>query len=63
MSINRLELIAGKNSLPTSVAADKRYKQFGPRSGPTKCRSWSGFKPFETLMVFLKQYFKKDDFE
>ena len=39
------------------------YKQFGPRSDPTFCRVWSGFKLFDTLMVFLKEFFKKVDFE
>ena len=34
-------------------------KQFEPRSGQTECRSWSGSKPFDTLMVFLKEFFKK----
>ena len=28
-------------------------KQFGPRSRPTECRSWSGSKAFDTLIVFL----------
>ena len=39
------------------------YKQFGPRSGPTKCRSWSGSKLFDTLIVFLKQFFEKVNLE
>ena len=43
-------------------SADSLCKQFGPRSGPTKCRAWSGSKLFDTLMVFLI-FFKKDDFE
>ena len=34
-------------------------KQFGPRSEPTECQSWSGSKPFGTLIVFLKEFFKK----
>ena len=34
-------------------------KQFGPRSGSTKCRSWSKSKPFNTLIVFLKEFFEK----
>ena len=33
--------------------------RFGPRSGPTQCRSWSGSKPFDTLIVFLKEFFLK----
>ena len=39
------------------------YEQFGPRSGPTKRRAWSGSKLFDSLMVFLKEFFEKDDFE
>ena len=35
-------------------SADNVCKQFGPRSGPTKCRAWSGSRLFETLMVFQK---------
>ena len=34
-------------------------KQFGSRSGPTKCRAWSGSKLFGTLMVYLNFPFKK----
>ena len=37
--------------------------QFEPRSGPTQCRSWSGSKQFDTLTVFLKEFFEKDNFE
>ena len=28
-----------------------------------KCRACSGSKPFDTLMVFLKEFFEKIDFE
>ena len=38
-------------------------KQFGPRSGPTKCRAWSGSKLFDMLTVFLKEFFEKVDFK
>ena len=38
-------------------------KQFGPRSGMTECRSWSGSKLFDTLIVFLKEIFEKVYFE
>ena len=41
-------------------SADNFCKQFGPRSGPTVC---SGYKMFETLIVFLKEFFEKVDFE
>ena len=34
-------------------------KQFGPRSGPTKCRALSGPKLLGTLMLFLKEFFEK----
>ena len=44
-------------------SADNLCKQFGPRSGPTKCRACSGTKLFGTLMVFLKDIFLKVDFE
>ena len=44
-------------------SADNLYKQFGSRSGPTKCRAWSGYKLFDTLMVFLKEILEKVDFE
>ena len=36
------------------LSADNLYKQFGPRSG---------FKPFDILIVFLKEFFEKGDFE
>ena len=39
--------------------ADNLCKQFGPKSGPTECRSWPGSKPFDTLIVFLKGFFVK----
>ena len=32
-------------------SADKLCKQFGPRSGLTKCWAWSGSKLFDTLIV------------
>ena len=44
-------------------SADNFCKQFGPRAGPTKCRSWSGSKLFDTLIVFLKDFVKKADSE
>ena len=43
-------------------SADKLCKQFGPRSGPKKCRAWSGSKLFDTLKVFQKEFFKKFTF-
>ena len=44
-------------------SSDNFCKQFGSRSGPTKCRAWSGSKLFDTLMVFLKDFFENGDFE
>ena len=44
-------------------SADNFCKQFGPRSGPTKCRAWSGSNLFDTQMVFKKEFFEKVDFE
>ena len=41
------------------LPADNPHKQFGPRSGPTKCRAWSESKLFDTLMVFLKKLILK----
>ena len=38
-------------------------KQFGTRSGLTECTVSSGSKLFDTLMVFLKEFFEKIDFE
>ena len=33
-------------------------KQFGPRSRPTECLSWSGSNPYDILIVFLKNFLK-----
>ena len=44
-------------------SADNLDKQFGPRSGPTNRRAWSGSKLFDILMVFLKEFFQKVNFE
>ena len=35
--------------------------QFEPKTGPAKRRSWSGSKPFDTLIVFLKENIEKND--
>ena len=43
--------------------ADNRCKKFGPRSGPTECRSWSGSKLFDTWIVYLKEFFENINFE
>ena len=47
----------------TLSSADNLCKQFGPRSGPTECRSRFGSKPFDTLTVFLKEFFEKVNLE
>ena len=45
-------------------SADNLCKQFGTRSGLTKCRAWSGSKLFDSLvLVFLEEFFEKVDFE
>ena len=48
--------------LPVS-SADNLGKQFGPRSGPTIHRARSGSKLFDILIVFLKEFFWKINFE
>ena len=50
------------NSSLTS-SADNLCKQFRPRSSLTECRSWSGSKQFDTLKVFLKEFFEEVNFE
>ena len=37
--------------------------QFGPRSGPTERRVWSGSKLFDTVVVVIKDFFEKTYFE
>ena len=49
--------------IPLLSSADNFCKQFGPRSGPTECQSWSGFNMFDTLIVFLKEFLEKINFE
>ena len=46
-------------------SADNFCKQFGPRSKirPNKMSSLIGSKLFDTLMVFLEEFFEKADFE
>ena len=44
-------------------SADNLCKQFGPRSGGTKCWAWSGSNLLDTEMVFLKEFFEKFEFE
>ena len=44
-------------------SSDDLCKQFGPRSGPKKCRARSGSKQFDTVTVFQKKNFDYVDFE
>ena len=46
------------NFLP-AMSADNLCKQFGPRSGPTKCWAWSGSKLFDSRMVMKNPAFKE----
>ena len=41
------------------MSANNLCKQLGPRSGPTQHQSWSGSKQFNTLTVFMKEFFEK----
>ena len=45
------------------LSADNLCKQSGPRSGPIKPWYLSGFKLFDTQIVFLKECFEKVNFE
>ena len=47
----------------TRAAYDNLYKQFGPRSGPTKHWAQFGSKLFDTMLVFVKESFEKVNFE
>ena len=44
-------------------SADNLRKQFGPRPGQTICLAWSGSKLSDALMVLLKEFFEKVNFE
>ena len=44
-------------------SADNFCKQFGPRSGPLKSSGLIWVQTVDTLKVFLKEFFKKNDFE
>ena len=44
-------------------AADNLCKEFGPRSGPTECQSLPESKHSNTVIVFLKEFFEKVNFE
>ena len=49
--------------LSLSPSVDNGSKSFGPRSGQTKMSDLSGSKPFDTVMVSLKEIFEIVDFE
>ena len=49
--------------LQEMLSADNLCQQFEPRPGPTECWSCSGSKLFDTLIVFLKEFLEKVDFE
>ena len=40
-------------------SADNLCKQFGSRSEPTECQSWSASKPLDTPKVFMKEFLKE----
>ena len=44
-------------------SAENLSKQFGPRSVAKNIRAWSGIKLFDTQVVFLREIFKKVNFE
>ena len=41
------------------LPGDSICQQFGPRSGPMKCQARSGSKLFDTLILFLKEFWEK----
>ena len=44
-------------------SVDNLCKQFGSSSGSLKCPSSSRSRQFDTLILFLKEFFEKVDFE
>ena len=51
MEVELLYFIFALNLYMTLSSADKSFKQFGPRSGPTFCLDLIGLKLFDTLEV------------
>ena len=49
----------GQSMLVMTLSADNLCKQFGPRSGPTKCLD----PKHDTLIMFLEDFLKKLIFE
>ena len=41
------------------LSSDNLCKQIVPSPGPTCCRAWTGYKLFDTMIVFLKDFFGK----
>ena len=52
-----------KNNWTRLQDAHNLRNQFGPRSELTKCQTGSESKLFDTLMIFLKEFFETVDFE
>ena len=49
--------------LLVNYTADNFFKQFRPRSYKIELQARSGSKLFDTMIVFLKDFFEKVDFE
>ena len=45
------------------VSSADLYKKHEPRSGPTYCQAWSGFKLCDTLLILLKGSYENVNFE
>ena len=67
-----LVFMSSWNSVLSCVEQEKSFiilgpdilcKQYGPRSGPSKCLAWSWSKLLCTLVLFLKYLFVKKYFE
>ena len=54
-----LEIIISYLARGDLSSADILYKQIAPRSAGTECQFLSGSKTYDTLMVFLKDFFKE----
>ena len=56
-------MVKCKNLYLLVLSADKLCKQFGTKSGSTKSLGQIWIQLFDTLMVFLKEFFEKVDLE
>ena len=45
------------------LSVDNLCKQFGPRSGLTRCQAWSGSNLFDSQILFLKEFLENINFE